>query len=49
LWSGFRQWRRREVAERERLEVLLLFDSYEHLLEIVWRDMSFATATTAVD
>jgi hypothetical protein len=43
------QWRKRgKVAEGKRAEVLLLLDGYDHLLEIVWGDVSFATATTAL-
>jgi hypothetical protein len=44
------QWRKRgKVAKGEWREVLLLLDGYDHLLEVVWGDVAFATATTAVD
>jgi hypothetical protein len=46
----WRKWRKRwKIAKGEWLKVLLLLDSYDHLLEIVGGDVSFATATTTVD
>jgi hypothetical protein len=36
-------------AEGKWLQIFLLLDSDDHLLKIVGRDMSFATATSTVD